>query len=313
MTEKEIRNLDLSYLSEIQKQELLNVLLKCKRVFSNKPGLCNLTEHYIQLKEDFKPIRKPPYRIPHKLLSEVERQVSILLSEQKIERCVSPFAHPVVCVTKPNGEVRVCVDYRMLNSGTVSDVFPMPRIQDMLNNIAPARFISTLDAVSGYWQIPMAPECIKMTAFVTDSGVYAWRVMPFGLKCASNTFQRVACLILEPHRSYAVCYIDDVCVKSDTWTEHLLHLNNVFNAFIAAGMTLRLSKCVFAKSKVKFLGHLVGCGEIQLLPDRVEALKALVPPTTKKLVRSALGMFGFFRNFIPHFAEIALPFTELTK
>ena len=138
--------------------------------------------------------------------------------------------------------------------------------------------------------------------------------MSFGLKCASNTFQRVASKILEPHRNYASCYIDEICEKSMTVDEHLGHVNNVLIAFAQAGMTLRLKKCVFAQHKVKFLGRLIGSGEVQMLPDRVTALKNIEPPpTTKKLVRSALGMFGFFRDFIPHFSETSRPLTDLTK
>ena len=169
----------------------------------------------------------------------------------------------------------------------------MPRIQDMIRDISPATFITTLDAVSGYWQIPMSADSIDKTTFVTDRVFLAFYVIWFQMR-VKYAFQRVSTKILESHSSYTTCYIDDICVKSNSFDEHLIHIDNVLKAFCLAGMTLRLTKCVFVQPKVKFLGHLVGSGRVQLLPDRFAALQNIAPPTTTKLVRSALGMFVFF-------------------
>ena len=308
-----IKTLDLSHLSCTQQDELRSVLLRHAEVFSDVPGHCNILEHDIKLEPGFRPNPPTPYRVPHKLQPEVARQMSDLLGQDRIEVSTSDFAHPIVCVIKKNGEVRVCCDFRHVNSATVMDRYPMPHLESLLDEISPANWISSLDCTAGYWQIGLKPEAREKTAFVTDSGLFQWKVLPFGLKCAASTYQRVADIILAPHRAYARGYIDDASVFSVKWTDHLVHLDAVLHAFQDAGMTLRLTKCEFGKRKLKFLGFKIGSGEKGLLPERVEVLKTLVPPTSKKGLRSALGMLGFFRSFIPHFAEIAAPLTDMTK
>ena len=167
----DINGVNLSHLSPIEQFKLRRVLFDNRNVFSVKPGVCNLTEHKIVLRGDFKSRAQKPYRIPVKLKKEVDRQVNQLLADGKIIPAVSQYSHPVVCVTKPNGEIRLCCDFRDLNSGTIPDAFPMPRIQDMVHDISLAKYITTLDAVSGYWQIPMAKECVDMITFVTETGL----------------------------------------------------------------------------------------------------------------------------------------------
>lgn len=282
-------------------------------MFNEKPGRCRVASHRIDLVEGFEPRSFRPYRIPDKLKGEVDRQIDQLLNDGKIRPSSSPYAHPIVCVAKTNGEVRVCTDMRYVNSGTINDAYPTPRAEDLLHEIGTANFISTLDCTSGYWQIPMRESDIYKTAFVTHRGLYEWIVMPFGVRTASNTFQRVVDTILRPHLSYAKAYIDDTAVYSKTWSEHLIHLGGVLAAFAEVGMTLRLSKCKFGRAKVKFIGHEIGSGTRSVLKSKVEAIRAIPEPSTKKLLRSFLGMCAFYRGYIPNYSEIALPLTELTK
>jgi hypothetical protein len=148
---------------------------------------------------------------------------------------------------------------------------------------------------------------------VTHRGLFEWVYLPFGCKTASKTYQRVMDLLLRPHHEYASAYIDDTAVHSDSWQSHLQHLENVLTAFREAGMTLKLSKCKFAKSKVKFIGHEIGSGSRLPVSTKVDSIKAIPEPHTKKLLRSFLGMCTFYRQYIPHYAEIAIPLTELTK
>jgi hypothetical protein len=312
-SEKAIQALDLSYLSPTQQYELRTLLLKHKDVFDDKPGKCRGAVHEINLVEGFKPKSMRPYRIPDKLKSEVDKQIDELLKAGKIRPSNSPYAHPIVCVAKANGEVRMCTDLRYINSGTINDAYPMPRSEDLLLDISAANFISTLDCTSGYWQIPMRECDIYKTGFVTHRGLYEWLVMPFGVKTASNTYQRVMDNILRRHSSYADAYIDDTAVYSKSWSEHLIHLDGVLTAFSEVGMTLRLSKCKFAKNKVKFIGHEIGSGTRSVIQSKVEAIKIIPEPHNKKLLRSFLGMCAFYRNYIPKYSELALPLTELTK
>ena len=209
--------------------------------------------------------------------------------------------------------VRLCCDFRLVNEGTYSDGYPMPRADDLLRTISRSNFISTLDCSQGYWQVQMNPDDIQKTAFVTHKGQYEWLVMPFGLKCAGNTFQRMSDDILKDHSSYARSYIDDTAVHSDSWEDHLLHLDRVLTAFEKEGLTLKLSKCAFGKNKIKYIGHIIGSGEIKPIESKIQAIIALPEPTSKKLLKSYLGMTSYYRNFIPDFANIARPLTEMTK
>lgn len=191
--------------------------------------------------------------------------------------------------------------------------YPTVRSDDILREVSAANYITTVDCTTGYWSIKVKETDIYKTAFVTDRGHYEWLAMPFGLKCAGNTFQRAIDTILRPHSRYAKAYVDDVATYSGTWAEHLCHLDAVLGSLKVAGMTLKLTKCVFAQAKVKFVGHYIGSGEMQVVQSKVEAIERIPECTNKKLLRSFLGMVSYFRSYIPNFSEIALPLTELTK
>ena len=306
---------DLDHLTPEQREQVKTVFRKHSKVFDNKPGCCNVVEHQIKLVEGFQPKSLKVYRIPDKLKTEINRQIDELLKDGKIRPSNSPFAHPIVCVAKKGNamDIRLCCDFRYVNSGTITDAYPMPRIDDLLRKISNSKFISTLDATAGYWQLKMSPDDIYKTAFITDRGLFEWLVMPFGLKCSGNTFMRAANIILRPHTEYAGAYIDDTAVCSLEWEYHLTHLDNVLTSFENAGMTLKLTKCTFGKPFVEFVGHLVGSGTMSVIQSKVEAIRLLPEPTTKKLLRSFLGMCGWYKTYIPRYSEIALTLTDMTK
>ena len=308
-----ISKLDISHLQENQQMQLRNLLTKYREVFSDKPGQCKVACHEINLKEGFTPQKQRSYRIPDKFKTEVERQINTLLEDGKIRPSMSEYGHPIVCVAKPNNEMRLCTDMRYINSGTIGSAYPTPCPEELLLQVSQANFITTLDCASGYWQIPMRTEDIHKTAFKTHKGLFEWLVMPFGLKTASNTFQKVMNDLLYPHSDYANAYIDDTAVHSFSWEDHLMHLERVFQAFLDVGMTLKLSKSHFAKPKVNYIGHVVGSGLRTVQQDKVEAIKNIPEPTNKKQLRSFLGVCSFYRSYVPRFSEIALPLTNLTK
>src|SRR3989442_11782797 len=290
-----------------------NLLLKYADVFSNKPGSCKLVNHHINLIRGFHPSRQHPYRIPQKLQEEVDRQLDQLLADGKIRESTSPFGHPLLCVLKKNGEVRLCTDLRYVSSGTVDDSFPCPVTEELIMKICNSNFISTLDNTSGYWQLAIAPEDCYKTAFVSHKGLFEWLVIPFGVKTANQQYSRVMNHILAPHSEYSDCYIDDTAVFSSTWLKHLKHLEAVLKAFLDVGMTLRLSKCNFGKPKVTFVGHEIGSGSRQPIPNKIESIMKIEEPKTKKLLKSFLGLCSFYRGNVPNYAALALPLTELTK
>ncbi|XP_055942030.1 uncharacterized protein LOC129972075 [Argiope bruennichi] len=300
-------------LSLQQKAELIHILSKYSDSFSKFPGEAKVPGHNIKVTDDCVPKRLAPYRVPIVLQGEVERQVQELLEAGLIEHSESDWAHPVVCVAKKNGSIRLCVDYRQLNKYTIADAYPMKLVTELLYEIGKANFISILDLTKGYWQIPMKPEAKHYTAFITHSGLYQWNVMPFGMKNAGSTFQRSMDKILSKHREYCRAYIDDVAIFSKSWKEHKKHIMEVFCTLQESNLTINLEKCEFGKKEVKFLGHIVGSGRHFPDPEKIEAIKKLLRPTNKKEVRSLLGLANYYRDYIPNFSSLVLPLTNLTK
>ncbi|GFT19493.1 retrovirus-related Pol polyprotein from transposon 297 [Trichonephila clavipes] len=190
----------------------------------------------------------------------------------------------------------------------------MQNARVLLFEIAQARFISVLDLTKGYWQIPVKDEAKPLTAFVTHSGHYQWKIMPFGMceKCW-DTSQKSMDNALLLHRKYCCSCIDDVAICSTTWDEHLDHIAKVFKSLQEVGLKVNLKNCAFGRKSVKFLGHIVGPGKHSLDPEKVEAIRKLSRPTTKSEVRSFLGLTSYYRDYIPNFSQLVLPLTSLTK
>jgi len=230
-----------------------------------------------------------------------------------IRRSESPMASPIVCVAKKDGGVRIAYDYRYLNSFTVGDAFPLTTVNDTLHKLGSAKFISTFDANSVYWQIPINKQDRWLTAFITHDGLYEWVRMPFGLKNAGATFVRAVRAILRPIREFSESYVDDMGVGSYVFSEHLGHIRQFLEIMRRVGMTLNLAKYEFAKSEVKFVGHFVGSGKRKPDPQHLEGFSEMERPRTKKELRKLLGAFGYYREYIPHFAHIAKPLTDLTS
>ena len=236
-----------------------------------------------------------------------------MLDSGVITTSVSPWASPIVLVTKKDGTVRFCVDYRKVNQVAKFDAYPMPRVEEVFESIGPANFITTLDLAKGYWQIPMAKDSHEVTAFNTPYGLFEFVVMPFGLHTAPATFQRLMNELLRGCQRFAGAYLDDIVIFSCSWEEHLHHLSEVFTVLQNAGLTIKPSKCQFAHGQVHYLGHLIGGGSIRPDPSKVEAVLAYQRPVTKKDVRSFLGLIGYYRKFVPNFADAAAVLVELTK
>lgn len=302
----------LDHLTDAQRKEMRVILLEFSDLFEEKARIANVGEHRIILKEGEAPKKPHRYRIPETLKGEVSRQVQDLLAQGLVYPVESEHAHPVVCVSKKDGTVRMCVDYRALNAITKDDAFPMELPQELIMRVGQANYITLIDLRRGYWQVPLAKESQALSAFVTHEGQFAWRVMPFGLKNAAATFQRNVNSMLRQHRQYAAAYLDDIAIFSQSWSEHVEHIRAVFGALRSAGLTASAEKCRVARGSIPYLGHIIGSGRHAPDPSKLAAIKKLARPKTKKDVRSALGLFGYYREYIPNFAELALPLTELT-
>lgn len=316
----------LSHLTDVQRNELLQILDCYPEIFAEKPGFCNLVEHEIVTVSNFVPKRSKPYKVPEALKAEVDRQIEVLLKDRFIRPSTSPMTSPIVCVlkktknTQQNGiavtgkpEVRIAVDYRYLNSYTQSYPFPVPDQEQVLAAIGNFKVISVFDLKSGYHQTAIKKEHVWLSAFVTHSAEYEWLRTPFGMKNSGSTFCRVVHEVLKPIKEFTISYVDDMAVGSQTWSEHKVHLNKFFTIMKDSGLTVNLRKTEFAKSQVKFVGHMVGSGSKTPDPDRLRAIKEISRPQTRKQVKSVLGMLGYHRDFIYGYAELAKPLTDLTS
>ena len=204
------------------------------------------------------PVRQWPYCMPHAYRDTVERELEMMLKEGVIEPCVSKWASPMVIIKKKDDTIRLYVDYRRLNAETMMDAYPMPRIDDILDQVGQTKYITTLDLAKGYWQVPVAEENRHKTALITTKGLYQFKMMPFGLCGAPASFQRMMDEVIHGMSQFTSAYLDDLIVFSATWEDHLSHLRAVLVRLREVGLTTKPSKCQLAMAQCTYLGHIVG-------------------------------------------------------
>ena len=295
---------------------LKSVLKEFNEVFALDPmevGRTDLVQHTINTGEHG-PVKQIPRRIPFSLRKKVGELVDEMLDKGIVEHSSSPWASPIVLVSKQDGSTRFCVDYRRLNSITKLDEFPLPRIDDSLDLLSGMKYFSTLDLATGYWQVKMSPDSKEKTAFVTHEGLYEFSVMPFGLCNAPATFQRLMEVTLRGlARQKCVVYLDDILVMGRTFQEHLINLREVFDRLRMAGLKLKPKKCHLVKQEVKYLGYVVSNAGVCADVDKVRAVQDFPRPQNLKQLRSFLGLASYYRRFIPKFSQVAAPLYALTK
>lgn len=291
-------------------------LVRNKDVFAeNKAdlGRTDLVHHSITLTTD-QPLWQHPRRFPRAKREEAEREIERMLETGVIEEASSPFASPCVLVTKKDGSLRFCIDFRLLNHYTVKDRLPIPRIDSALDALEGATLFSSLDLASGYWQVAMHPDDAPKTAFVTETNQYQFRVMPFGLCNAPATFCRLMQLVLRGlHWKICLAYVDDVVVWAKSFESHLQRLEEVLDRLRKAGLKLSPKKCHLFQKQVAFLGHIVSAEGVSTCPDKITAIQRWPTPRGLTDVRAFLGLTSYYRRFIPGFADTALPLYELTR
>ena len=277
-------------------------------------GSCDLIQHRIELTTKT-PVRRPAYKVAHAEKAIIEKEVREMLDKGVIEPSVSPYAAGVVLVPKKSGEVRFCVDYRGLNEVTKADHYPVPLARtEIFDAMGEAQIFSCLDCQQGYWQVGVAEEDRHKTAFRCFLGLFEFVRMPYGMRNAGATYQRLMSHILSGYiGKFCHCFVDDVICFSRTFEEHVGHLRLIFERLRAAGIKLKPSKCVLAKEQVQYLGHLISPGEIRPDPGNISKIRDLAAPETVRQVRTFLGMASYYRSFVQDFSKRALPLTTLTK
>ncbi|UYV64718.1 hypothetical protein LAZ67_3001747 [Cordylochernes scorpioides] len=300
-------------LSFKEQERLKQILAKYTDLFSSRLGRTSLAKHQIHT-EDAKPIKHKPYRVSAKERTIIKDQIDEMLEEGIIRQSSSPWSFPVILVKKRDGKYRFCVDYRKLNEVTVKDVYPIPRIDDVMDTLQGSKYFSAIDLKSGYWQVEIEERDKEKTAFTTAHGLYEFNVMPFGLCNAPATFERNMDNVLGNLRwQICLCYLDDVIIYSSDFPTHIKRLEAVLRCFSESNLKLNAKECRFAFEELEILGHITNQEGIKPAEYNIKAVRDFPQPKKAKEVQSFLGMCSYYRKCIKDFSLIADPLTSLIR
>ena len=300
----------LGHLETGQRQQLLRMLDEFPGILQDTPTRTHILQHDVTTVGEATPVRQYPHRTSPEKKRLMREEVRYLLENGLAAPSTSPWASPCLLVKKEDGSPRLCTDYRRLNRVTVEDPYPMKRIDDLVDQVSGAKFLTSLDLLKGYWQVGLTDRAREASAFVTPDGHYEYLVMPFGMRNSSATFQSLVDRLVSGLEG-VTAYVDDLLVVADSWEDHLQRLRALFSKLAEANLTINLAKCEFAASTVRYLGHRVGHGGIRPLDAKVADVLNFKAPKTRKGLRSFLGLIGFYRRFCKDFAQVASPLTDL--
>lgn len=271
-------------------------------------------DHAIPLIDDSKQVNQRPYRLPHHQKNAMEQLIQQLIQNSMIRPSVSPYSSPVIMVKKKDGTWRLCVDYRQLNSNTIKNKYPIPIIEDLLDELFGANIFSKIDLRSGYHQIRMREEDIQKTAFTTHFGHFEYVVMPFGLTNAPATFQTLMNTVLSDFvRKFALVFFDDILTYSTSMEDHVQHLRTVLSTLRQNKLYAKLSKCSFGQQEIEYLGHIISSQGVATDPSKIEAIKKRPTPTSVTELRVFLGLAGYYRRFVQGYGIICRPLFDALK
>jgi hypothetical protein len=317
LTSEAVEELKLSSdLEPQQQQQLKKLILKYSHIFACQPSDLERARvpPFTINTGDTPPIRHQPRRTSQKNKEVIRDKIQELLNNGVIEPCDGPWSFPVVIVHKEGKDPRLCIDYRQLNNVTRKNAYPLPRIGDILDDLGPSKYFTTLDAKSGYHQIPVHPQDKDKTCFTTYEGNYRWTGMPFGLCNAPAAYQYIMDTVFQRVLwKFVLTYVDDTVVYSQTFEEHLIHLEEVFKRISDVGLKLHIKKCHFAFNHLDLLGHHVsaeGTGVQQRVVDKL--LQYPVPKDLKEL-RSFVGLANYYKAFVKDYSVIMNPLYKLMR
>lgn len=309
------------HMNELEKNALKEVINKNREVLYEESETLTFThkiKHNIRTTDNI-PIHVKSYKCPQIFEAEIQKQVRKMLKDGIIKESISPYTAPVWVVPKKADasgvkKFRLVIDYRKLNEKTINDKYPIPDITDILDKLGRACYFSTVDLVSGFHQIQLSEEDTEKTAFSVNSGKYEFTRMPFGLKNAPATFQRVMdCILRDLIGVCCFVYMDDIIIFSSSLEEHKKHLDMILKRLKEAGLKIQLDKCEFFRKEVQFLGHTVSEDGVRPNEDKIQSIRNWPLPKNEKEVRQFLGTLGYYRRFIKDFAKLVKPLTSLLR
>lgn len=300
-------------LTSMEENRLKAVIDRNKALMGEALGCTDRTEHVI--KTDSPPIKQRYYPVSPVIQQHINNELDDLLAKDIVERSTSGWSSPILLVKKKEGGYRFCVDFRKLNAVTERDGYPIPYVSHTLDKLRDAHYLSSLDIKSAYHQVPVAESSRPYTAFtVPGRGLFQWKRMPFGLHNAPATWQRLVDSILGPElEPHVFVYLDDIVIVTQTFEKHISVLEEVFRRLREAKLTISWGKCQFCRPEMKYLGFLVDRNGLHCDPEKVSAMLKLPAPTNVKEVRKIIGVFSWYRRFIPDFSTKIAPITALLR
>ncbi|KAJ3688355.1 hypothetical protein LUZ61_017519 [Rhynchospora tenuis] len=292
------------------------VLAKFAQVFQEPTGLppVRSIDHQIPLIDATKTISIRPYRYSYFQKMEIDKIIEELVSNSFIRPSTSPYSSPILLVRKKDNSWRLCIDYRQLNDNTVKNKYPIPIIDDLLDELRGAKYFSKIDLRSGYHQIRMAEDDIYKTAFRTHNGHFEFVVMPFGLTNAPATFQTLMNNLFKPYiRKFILVFFDDILIYSTSLHDHVHHVELTLQILTDNNLFAKQSKCEFGLSQIEYLGHIISSQGVATDPKKIQSMVDWPVPKTIKELRGFLGLTGYYRKFVQRYGLISKPLTDLTK
>ena len=306
----------LQHLAPLERDVLAPLIKEYSDLFPDVPGRVKGVYHDVDVGES-SPIKQHPYRVGPVKAAAMDKEIQYMLDNDIIEPSNSPWSSPCHTVPKSDGSIRFVTDFRKVNEVSKTDSYPLPRIDTLIDEVANARYITKLDLLKGYWQVPLTERAKEISAFSTGStgvgaGLFQYKVCPFGMKNSGASFQRLMDEVVRGLHNTKV-YVDDLIVYSTSWDEHVRDLEALFQKLRSYGLTVNLVKSEFCRATVQYLGHIVGSGQILPSSSKVQAIKDFPVPTNRKGVQRLIGLVGYYRKFCPNLSTILAPLTDLNS
>ena len=301
----------LEHLTTSEQEQLFRLLCEFQDIFSKKPGKCNKFQYSLKVQSN-QPMVRRPYPIPKMYIPEVRRQLQLLEQWKILEKCQSVHLNPLVVTVKKGGDLRICVDFRLVNQFVPLEQVRTDTVDNLLSQFSKSKYFSNLDFTQGFLQIPLTEESRDYTAFYFDGILYRFLRLPFGILNGPSAFTQCMNIVIgDDLKQHVTAYIDDIMVHNPDFSSHIIHLRTVLQRIKEAGMTLNLKKSSFCQQQTEYLGHIISEKGITQKPSRIECIQNLPTPTTLKTLRRCLGIFSWHRKFIENFAGIAAPLYDL--